>query len=150
MLNAENKDYKVTSLEALTKNVKLSVLCHDCNCNTGFGNGVFCKHAFLDAWHAHKHKCDKRKFDPQHENNSRKMSGLKSEGCEQLWSKTDKLAPFVMKYKKVNYRLFLKRMCVWRNAYTRSKLTSDINPARSMKARSRNIRRKGMKRRSGR
>ena len=94
---------------------------------------TYCDASFLDAYHAKSHKCDKRRWDPKHKANVRKCIGLNSSAAEQLWSRTDLLAPIARHMRRANFRLFLKGYCRWRNTYLRSSHRADVCPAKSLK-----------------
>ena len=134
MLNAERKDYKEQAAKHVRQRVEVGVHFHDCACSCSEFEDGLCRRTFLDAWHALKHKCSRRQFDPAHPKNSEITKKLNSQAAEQFWSRTDRLAAFCTQYSTGTYRLFLKRYCVWRNAYSRLGLRPDANKLRTRKA----------------
>ena len=134
MLNAERMSYRTQAATELNKYVNVATLCVDVGCVMAKSfEGIFCRNCLLDSWHALKHKCDKKKYDPKHPNNARLVKHCNSEAAEQLFSRTDKLASFCIHLKRQHYRLFLKRYFAWRNKFVRSGLRLDSNPCRSRK-----------------
>ena len=117
----------------MRRNAKVNIMCHDCGCACTEFEGSLCQRILLDAWRANCHKCSKKTFDPKHKANQAIMKGLNSESAEQLWSRTNLLAPFCMHMRRSYFRLYLKRYCVWRNGFTRAGYKSDINPSKSLK-----------------
>ena len=137
MLNAECKAYKEDSAALVRRRVRIGLLCLDCACSCTVFKGLYCKRCLLDAWHAKGHKCDRSRFDPLHSKNKRLIKGCNSEGAEQLWSRTDKLAPFAGHFGRGTFRMFLMAYCRWRNNFKRAGLVSDTSGCVSRKARKR-------------
>ena len=109
-------------------------LCADCACTlTQLEDGLVDR-CLLDAWHAKKHVCSRKLFDPHHRSNKALVKDCNTQAAEQLWSRTDKLAGFCMHLRRSNYRLFLKSYCVWRNGFVRSGMRRDTNPCKSWKS----------------
>ena len=133
MLNAERTSYKEAAAVEVAAHVKIGVYCHDCACVLDF-EGRLCERCLLDKWHALKHKCSKPRFDPAHRLNEHWVRGCNTQAAEQLWSRTDKLAPFCMAFGRGCFRLFLRRYCVWRNGFVRSHMRRDASGIRSRKA----------------
>ena len=101
MLNPERGDYKEQSIRRVSSHCKVGSCCLDCACKHGDWEGVFCRRCLLDKWHSFKHKCDPKKFDPRHKANIRFVRGRNTSGAEQLWSRTDSLAKFLMQHRRV-------------------------------------------------
>ena len=137
MLNAECKAYKKDAAALVRRHVRIGVLCLDCACTCTDFEKVYCNRCLLDAWHAKGHKCSRAKFDPQHRKNQAVVRGCNSEAAEQLWSRTDKLAPFASHFGRGAFRLFLRAYCRWRNNYKRAGLVSDTSGCVSRKTRKR-------------
>ena len=132
MLNPECKPYKVIAARKISENVKVGVHCHDCACTQKDFEGVYCKRVMVDAWHAKKHKCCRKRFDPKHKANLRLMKGRNTSSTEQLWTRTNRFSVFVNQMGRGFHRMFLKQWCVWRNKYERKhkgKKNADVPPA---------------------
>ena len=141
MLNSERKSYKKDAAALVRSHVKVGLHCEDCGCTMTDFQGHLCKRIFLDSWHAKKHKCSMKLFDPKHGKNSFLFKGLNSEAAEQTWSRMDPLAKFVMHMRRISFRLYLKRYCIWRNNFVRSGVhRNDLNPCRSHKTNERRSR----------
>lgn len=134
MLNSECRAYKDKAVEDIAKHIKIRTHCLDCACHHSDWEGKFCRRCLLDAWHAQKHKCNRALYDPTHAKNTHWVRGCNTSAAEQLWSRTDKLAPMTMNMRRAAFRLFLRRYCAWRNNFVRGSYRSDINPARSRRA----------------
>ena len=133
MLNAECTLYKRTSLEEVTEQSKVGTVCHDCACQLASFEGVLCDRVLLDGLKYKKHKCKPALFHPFHKNNVRRTHGLNTQVVEQLWSKTNRLAPIASNMRRERFRLFLRAYCVWRNTYIRHGFRLDTNPCMSAK-----------------
>ena len=130
MLNAECNPYKHKAADIVAGNVRVRTHCHDCACNATLQS----ERCLLDAWHALKHKCDKKKYDPSHKNNAKWVEGCNTSAAEQLWSRTDKLAVFCTRFGRGNFRMFLRCYCAWRNGFVRDgRYASDTSKTRSWK-----------------
>ena len=130
MLNAERNDYKLQAATAIGKHFDVRTHCHDCACNFQLP----ARKCLLDSWHAIKHKCSKKKFDPKHNHNAHWIKDCNSEAVEQLWSRTDKLAPFATHFARPSFRMFLRSYCQWRNDFVRDpRFRSDTSKTRSWK-----------------
>ena len=123
--------------------IPIRTYCHDCSCRLGF-EGVFCEKALLDGFHATSHVCSREKWDPKHSMNMSFVADCNTEAVEQLWSKTNRLAPLFMKLNRRNFRFLLCSYARWRDGYVRSSYQKDINSSRSMKQYLRNCRQQGV------
>ena len=133
MLNAECTAYKEMAMQCVLDMCQVGVLCHDCACQLGAFEGQYCNKVILDGLKYKKHKCDAARFSPVHKNNVRRMFGLNTQVVEQLWSRTNLFGPALVKMRRDHYRLFIRSYCVWRNNYTRSGMSADVNPSLSSK-----------------
>ena len=131
MLNAECQSYKLEAAQLVASHVNVRTHCHDCACTQELPS----RRCLLDSWHVIKHLCSKKLYDPAHPNNAKWVKGCNSEAAEQLWSRTDKLAPFATHLKRTSFRIFLKRYCAWRNQFNRCGMYApDVSKLRSRKA----------------
>ena len=133
MLNAECTEYKRLAIEQIAGHTRVGTLCHDCACQLSAFDGTYCDKVLLDGLKYKKHKCNAAKFHPFHDNNVRRMRTLNSQVVEQLWSKTNRLAPIAMNLRRDRFRMPLRAYCIWRNAYTRAGYRHDTNPCMSAK-----------------
>ena len=115
MLNPECRAYKNIAVTLTANQCKIGTHCLDCACTTADWEGVYCKRCLLDAWHALKHKCSRKRFDPKHKANRRHVKGRNTSAAEQLWSRTDKLAPFAMHFGRGVFRLVVP--LAWNGSY---------------------------------
>ena len=106
MLNCECTSYKKQAAQLVKDHIPIRTYCHDCSGRLGF-EGVFCEKALLDGFHAKSHKCSRAKRDPKHSMNLSFVADCNTEAFEQLWSKTDRLAPVFMKLNRRNFRFLL-------------------------------------------
>ena len=77
--------------------------------------------------------CSRAQFDPHHADNRAIVRGCCTSAAEQLWSRTDKLVSFAMHFNRCFFRSFMRRYCVWRNAYIRSGMRLGASPLTSRK-----------------
>ena len=129
MLNADCTEYKRLAMKRLVDYTLVGTACHDCACQRSAFEGTYCDKVLLDGLKYKTHKCSAAKFHPFHKNNVRRMHGLNSQVVEQLWSKTNKLAPIAVNLRRDSVRMFIRAYCIWRNSYIRSGYISDTNPS---------------------
>jgi hypothetical protein len=140
MINAECNDHKISSAEAIGLWTKIGFYFHDCGCRLADRfEGVLCDACLLDSWHAKKHKCAKHVFDPKHEDLAEILDPmeLNSMFAEQSWAAINGFAKICRKMRRSRYRIFLRHLFIWRNAFSRSAHKSDICPCPSRKKYSR-------------
>ena len=130
MKNSENKAYKISFLKALVakkahnKKIQIGKYTHDCSCTLiNDIEGVYCKKAYLDGYHAKKHKCRTPAVTKA------KFGNLNSQAAEQLWKRMEGLQRTISGLSRPRYRMFLYHYCMWRNQFTGGKWRSDLNPS---------------------
>lgn len=119
MLNKENATYKEQVADTLRNHTKIGIHCHDCGCNQGSWEGVFCDRVFVDAFHVKSHKCSRARWDPIHPRNRAVCAGLNTQAVEHLWRTTNKIAASVNQMDRGFSRMCIKQFCVFWNQSSR-------------------------------
>ena len=99
----QRESNKIEAAKHVRSKVIVGLHCHDCACASTEFDGVHCQRSMRDAWHAKKHKCCKKRFDPKHKDNKRRSKGCNTQAAEKLWSRMDKLAAFCSRYNRSHF-----------------------------------------------
>ena len=123
-LNAEVRPAKLKGAQEVAAHCAIRIYAHDCSCRLAgeFGSTSLCQLAWLDSFHASRHKCSSEKYNPSDEANVDlyRALNINSQICEQGWRQFNLLVPVLKNLSPGRFRAYLRHYCIWRNAYERS------------------------------